>query len=393
MYNDLYNQQLNYCYERNLNVVKDYFKGRNTLILAILLAVNAVMGLVISIVMAATMIPSIMNSAYSGNPDGGSFSFNFNTGSFGGIFGILAIVAFFIIYQKSKNPDLSSNPKSGFTLLYVVSVIGLVFTCLGIGLFIIMGFLLFFVMITAVSQETGSYGFNDSLNHMAFGYTSPDTGIAIGIFVFVLVVGLAILAFTLIAQISQMKFYKSINQTLKTPCIPYVKGAKVFGVINIINAIFTFISCIGFIIVYFSFNDVIFDFLNDGISSGIPQIFSSTMKTYIIPLAVTILITVAIYVLYALMAFGYKKHIDTVTQGMSNPNFDVPQQVVAGYYQAPYGQNPVAAPQQPIDTYVQPQADTSEQGTVCPGCGCKVSENDRFCEQCGKDLYSSNNQG
>lgn len=308
--NNTYNPQANSVYERNLNIVKNYFKNTKILILPIMLLASAVAQIVISIILSSSLSPvlnPILNSAnVNFNINGGSFAF---TGI--NIFGILTIVAFFLIYFQSKNQNINSTPKTGFTILYVISIINIVCTCIAFVFAMFLSVVLFFL--PEASQKNG--GLTINATHIVM--TSEEAAIFHAAMIAIIIFVILIFVVAVIFAAAQLNFYKSISSTLKNPIIPFVKGAGVFGVFSAISAAFCIIGLTSSICMTFSQSSV-FSSLTTFLSKYNISVndFSALAGVSSISSIVMVAISAFIYILYASMALGYKKYLASATASM-----------------------------------------------------------------------------
>lgn len=385
--------------QRNIDYIKQYFKKPVNLVLAIVYAIAIAFSIFISI--SATN--SLLTFAQEFQPYSFQSSYNTDITQFssilgaisGSIFEIIFLAGLFIVYFKSKNPDPHSTPSSGFTILYVFAIIKLIAAIALAALFLLACGIL---LIVAIAEQ------------------ESDMIIATSVFSVLFVI---IIIPTLIYSIATFKFTSSIRKGLNTPAPVTAKGATVLLVFNVIFAVFSLISALS-VFTLPSFINLIASEMSSYEYYTIKPFFDQMSSQYIY-IFISALPTIIIYVLYAIICAGYKKHINNYEQTIyttaGNTYF---QQPYANYQQQPYV-NYQQQPQQPYTDFGQqiqqpqanntfennnipetPQNDTSANSTTvesnnsvqdgnisakdtakCPKCGFLVNADDKFCEQCG----------
>ena len=374
----MYEQQFN-PYAANLAVVKDYFKSSKVLFLGILYCISAVLSIVAS-VFSASSIASYANDFISA---AGFFGLdlseisseveqavsaasaqNMSSTVIGAIISsavvILTAVAFFLIYSKSRSEDPAAGPGAGIGILYVLAVIGLVFTVIGLVAVVLLGILLIALSSSIVKSS-------DELQA-----AGPAVSL---ILVAVVIAALLAMGYALFVAISQKRFFGSVKASLNSVELQN-KGAGAYGVACVINGIFTIFSVLSLI----------------GTLVGITKLgFSSAMTVTAILSLFSAIVNVILLFTTASLAFGYKKHINNMKYGY---NGSVPYAGVRTDYAAP--QQPTyndsyagynAAPQQPAyhDSFTGTAPQTSRAG-FCPNCGAPVDSSAPFCGNCGTKL-------
>lgn len=337
----------------------------------------------------------------------------------------LPLVGLIVAYAKSKNPSEASNPKAGLTMLFVSSVIFLVF-------YIIFAFLVFMLMLFGASIMDS---FLDYFGSEFGAYGRAASSFLVGfLFICLIVVTPFILMF-----VSLTMFCSSAKKMLKYN-MPTLKGAKFLRVMSIILAILAGLTTL------LNLGTIGSNFFNWLLMAA------QTAVYIIIPVCVTG------YIKSVYVAFGGSGHTTTVndtntyynsnqptynppyntqtgTNNYYNPqnstynsqagsnNYYNPQQQNSAYYNQPQNQSynqpynntangyyngqqnpnynnqsnvPVYsqtnnastynevqnAPQNGFDNLQQEKASTAS----CPGCGTPVGEGASFCPNCGYKL-------
>ena len=422
MYNTPYQNQMNMQIpvQNNLALVKGYFRKKSVLAVGIISAILAVVEL-ITIFFITPATSNILNNALL-NGQYGELEDYFriiqnamNSGSYGSaIFSLiisgLLVAAFLIIYFKSKNPLPNANPRAGFTILQVFTIIQLVLICLFscLALFvIIIGF-----MMIAFGSATSYTGFNFRYNFGDRYYTSTDATLAFAIMIFVVLIFAVVITLLLMWSISAVRLVGSVKKTIDTPQVT-VKGAKLFGVLNIVFGVF---SCFGALSSMFAMF---------GTSTyGLYSYPASNAFSVVACLSFVSAVCSSVYMLLlGTLSLGYDKYIRNYLQTMQPP-MAPPFQAAAGapvpppagnpYQQSvnPYTQERQPAPPFPPAPAVKPKeqneepkaeepaesaAETStmepagaqspvENKAACPACGQPVRAEDIFCDRCGYKL-------
>lgn len=395
MYQNMYNNPApmgNYNpYEQNSGLLKTFFSKPVVIILAAVGGVSALISIISFFMQIGTLDTTIRYYNYM---MGGQFaSFYSNIKPLFIIFSICSIamtiinaLGYFLLYSKSKNPDPQSNPKAGSTLLWVISIISFVVTCILAVFLIIVAFILFIA-----SGEVSRY----------------EASIMTTVGVAMIIVALVFFFYFLF----QFRFFSSIHTSFSSVQI-VSKSSVAFAVFSIIFCVFAFIS-----------------------------LFTS-LDTATAMTVISSLISIVNSVFLAVFALSYNSFVKSVTTGanpiggfMPNngqfnpynqntngqaPNMNMgysyrPQQPPVNdnnqfngqQYQNPYGssqqsseadkayKNPYFS-QDFEEQTVNPQNDTFNQTPVqpeeqaaqnkCPMCGAVHSGDDLFCGNCGARL-------
>ena len=415
MYNTPYQNQMNMQIpvQNNLALVKGYFRKKSVLAAGIFAAILAAVEFISIFFLTPAASNLLDNSIWGGqNSDLNDYlrilQDTMNSGSYGSaIFSFLIsglfVAAFLIIYFKSKNPMPNANPRAGFTILQVFAIIQLVFICIVacLALFVI---IIAFMMVAFGSSAGTNFHYNFGSGY----YSSTDASIAIGVMIVFLLIFAAVFALMLMWSISAVRLVGSVKKTIDTPQVG-VKGAKLFGVLNIVLGILT---CFG------AFSSLVAMFGID--TYGFYSYSASSFSVFALLSFINMLSNAVFIILLGTLSLGYdkyiKNHLQSVQPPMAPPSFQpvsgapVPppsgnpyqQQAVNPYAQAqrpapplppapavtPEGVNEEAKPEQPAENATEPagQQASGENKAFCPGCGQQVREEDIYCERCGYKL-------
>ncbi|MEE0762531.1 MAG: zinc ribbon domain-containing protein [Acutalibacteraceae bacterium] len=395
MYQNMYNNPApmgNYNpYEQNSGLLKTFFSKPVVIILAAVGGVSALISIISFFMQIGTLDTTIRYYNYM---MGGQFaSFYSNIKPLFIIFSICSIamtiinaLGYFLLYSKSKNPDPQSNPKAGSTLLWVISIISFVVTCILAVFLIIVAFILFIA-----SGEVSRY----------------EASIMTTVGVAMIIVALVFFFYFLF----QFRFFSSIHTSFSSVQI-VSKSSVAFAVFSIIFCVFAFIS-----------------------------LFTS-LDTATAMTVISGLLSIVNSVFLAVFALSYNSFVKSVTTGANpiggfmpnngqfnpynqNTNGQAPNMNMGYSYrpqQPPVNdnnqfngqqyQNPYGSSQQSSDAdkayknpyfsqdfeeqTVNPQNDIFNQNPVqpeeqaaqnkCPMCGAVHSGDDLFCGNCGARL-------
>lgn len=334
MYSNQYYQPTmqNPIIAQNIRCIKDYFKKPIVLVLGILLAANTILS-VISSFLSETYLAEIYNSV-SQTLDGYDYTTKTVNQSGSMVASIISIIitgifisSFFIIYFKSRNNNPLSNPSAGFTIIKVFSIIYLVFVCLVTAILAIAE--IFLIIFTIGVSDSYSYGtFNEIMTFT----------------IFLLGAVLLIMVFAIFWISSVIKLVSSINKGLKKPLPLSDKGAMSTGVLLIIMIIFSALSIISLILMQFIFAEIGSDLFYS--SQNILDSIDSFTKSGSLYIAIiSQFLNMAIFILYAVIALGYRKHIRShapvvqVNSFSANTNQEH-QAIPAQPYMPSYNQTP-----------------------------------------------------
>ncbi len=292
----------------------------------------------------------------------------------------LAGLAYLIIYKNSKNADETKSPKAGVKILHVLSIIQLIPIIL---LCTLLAIVVILVIVLAIFGN--SYGAMDGLWVIAVLYA----------IIFGATISLFLLYF-----INQVRYYKSILNSLNTVNLTY-KGAGIFGVMSIIYGAYTCVNALSSFAVAP---------LMKSIASLEPELekfyemFSAMTPVFILS-SVASLLSATIVIISGIIAIGYKRHIRSYTEGYSGGASD--PNVAPAYMEAvvplsqpvtPVQPQPVAPTQMPtqeklsVDNTPQFEPVIFSDGLGlaekphCPRCGTPSKDGDVFCSACGTKL-------
>lgn len=325
-------------YQQNIDIVKNYFKKPLVLAVAIVAALSVIASTIFSFYVNNS-VTSLLNALSDVMTDA-DFYFQPTGYNVSSIFSSLVslaisalpVTAFFLIYFKSKNPDPTSNPSAGFTILWVLSIIGLVGLSIG-ALFCVLGVLALTFLLFLNTNSTS------------------DIEFGVGLLIFVLIFVLVFMGVALFYQISQLRFYSSVRKSTQGLALES-KGAAPYGVLAII---FGIISGFGVLSV-FSIPSIMQTFSQSANFSGQEAYIFTSIIDYvsnIATFATIINLLVAVQsILIGVVAFGYNTYIKNLTssfptggnqfnsnpydQNQYNPN---PYEQVQNDPQNPYNNN------------------------------------------------------
>lgn len=296
----MYSNQLNFNpFSHNVAIIKNYFKRPAVMAIAVIYCI----GLGISLVSAyfmATAMPALMASSLQ-SAQVGTYQVHgmelFTSPVFSLLYTIISMLpglllcgftigAYFTIYHKSKDADISANPVGGFSVLFVVAIIQFVMQ-IGTSLVLItvLALSILFVIVP-VGASTGD------MNGMIFTM------------VFLIVFFAFAIALILTHSISYVRYINSVRNSLNSITLSS-KGAGAFGVCSIIYACF-----VGASLLFTTAMIVLLNF------SPTPVAGLDILMT---PMVIVSLISSALSVVSmtidAVIARGYKKYIDNTIEG------------------------------------------------------------------------------
>lgn len=351
----MYEQPFN-PFVKNQAAVKEYFKTPFTLLYGILQALSGVLSL-IGIILLSTQAGDIL--AYikdlglyvldemkvsSDVKTGFLQEFNALTPSTASstvlsslssvvIIGLIA-AAIFMIYFKSRKADPASSPAAGFTILYVFALISLIAMIVGVvAVFALCAFMIIFF--AAMSPQAAAEFSAELKNAPVFGdlvrqypeLKQIDSSVMIGLTIGMMIACAVAFFFVLFTAVNRVRYYHSVKKSLSTVELRN-KGAHPYGVMCIVNAVFTALS----------------------LASSATLLYPPHLRGKSNPLlGLTILLMLStavsfgISVVEAKLALGYKKHIDKVKYGYNMPI--QPAAPYAPFGAAPGGYYPVNQPQ------------------------------------------------
>ena len=379
-------------FANNLKIVKDYFKTKTVLVLAITNAVAIALTFMTSIYMTLNLravttdiylfisqflgalqselgLPSdFASSVMEQSSASVSIRYSLPVGA------ILVCVAYFIIYVKSKNDDPDSSPRAGVLILYILSILELVaviiafvtiaLTILGFTLYAIMGD-------DSLSHRVISINTGETL----FKLEDLDSTVLIVCGIVLAAILLVAIIIGLIVAVSKKNYYKSVKNSISSVELQN-KGAHTYGVMCVLSAVCTGIT--------------FFSTLSLFGSSGFNGLrIPGSLVVLIILSALSQLIAFINSVAEAKLALGYNKYINEIKYGYSRPVAPAapyaPFPSVSGY--DPAGQNSYNANVGTDNPYSDPYgSQPAAAAPVCPNCGAPVDPNAPFCGNCGAKL-------
>ena len=316
MYEQPYNP-----YSSNVSIIKRYFKSGTVLTLSILYLISAVINIWSAIEYAGNDpltygvrlfnqlssefgVSTGSGDLYSFINDASALRMTVNIVSVG-LVPLLCALAFFLIFVLSASESDTTDPGAGLMILRVLATISYIVTLVTV---ILIGALYALILITVIIEASRSG--SDVLN------AALITLIVIG--VVLSIVGSIVVSYTA----SRKNFYRAAQYSLRSQNL-YKKGAGKFGVYSIILAVFYLISLLR--------------------TLAFPELLSKYLGVDVTVSAFTYLpdiLNIAILILTAVLALGYKSYIN---------------RQIHGYNPAPYGEPPRDYyPPEPEDAYQMP---------------------------------------
>ena len=324
MYEHSYNP-----YAKNLSAVKEYFKSPYTLVLGIARAVTAVLSLVSAILIASKMkdiVSYVKDAILQAMTDTGADSaaknevtkffadFDLSEVSYSALSSLPSVIiaaltaaAVFIIYFKSRSKNPDATPMTGFTILFVFSIITLIGMILAaIGVFLIVALL--FVLYAGLSSGKATIDIKDIPYFGDLIKKNPEIEKDLPTITLVIGIVLAAVAvfaffFILFTAINRVRYYNSVRKSISSVDLQS-KGAKPYGVMCILSAIGTGSSLL-------STFSMIFTPSVNGKSN--PLVGISVVS------ALSLAASFVALVMEAKLSLGYKKYIDSVKYGYNTP--------------------------------------------------------------------------
>ena len=398
MYEQPYNPFLH-----NLNIVKDYFKSKSVLALAILNIVSVVISVITSVA-STGLVRDIMSSVatfFEKNAvvingrteemdrvvkalrDASASPATMSVSGSVSAFTVLTIIALFIIYTKSNSTKSTDSPAAGVTLMYVIAIISLVGSVFAVLGMLIAAAVMFVLYAQFKNQSISSAVFSVG----NYSITVNDTLILALAIVFVILF-VIVAAVTLFYTINRMRYIGSIRQSMNSVELSR-KGAKPYGVFCILIAVSSAVNILS------SISSLIFG------KTALKELGLELTGDYTGLMIVTIaanIVSLAVVILQAKLALGYANYIDEKKYGYNEPAAPAAYAPInAGVGTTSTQQNPysyLAQPktEAPAEAFTNPYLDTQENDApeqkpaTCPNCGAAVDGTAPFCGNCGTKL-------
>lgn len=297
---------------KNTDYLKEYFKKKTTLVIAISYGLSILLSLAS---MITALLPSAFRSlrALTGEGVYGA------TGNFAPslivrlatlpllILPFLIFLGFLLLYIKSKNSSPASSPKGGAAVLKAVGTISLV-----LGIFDTFLLLLIPILFAFMPYATSKlYRFD--FPYDTFSQNPESAPIIMGA-VFAGIVFLIVapfIVYLLLSVIFEFRFFSSIRKSLVTSNLTS-KGSVGFGVMQIISCISTAFTNVSLLILYIIYAVSDTSRMSHMLSFNSMDLFSSVVSTVIILLSLAVGLVSGIAM--AKFAFGYNKHIKSVPE-------------------------------------------------------------------------------
>ncbi len=365
-------------YAQNVAIVKSYFKKPLVLTQGILYIVSGIISALSMVVMIPTM-NSYMDKIFS-MPEftmGMSASEEYFMSSFMDIYMNVAMIvaiipslivtalvatAYILMYVKSKNPDPSSSPKAGVTILYILSIVQLVPIILMCLWFLLIILIMILGAIVTSAESNGS-GEGAAFSIMTVIFTIVFSGMG---------------ALFLLFFINQVRYYKSILNSLTTVNLSN-KGAGIYGVFSIIYGAYLAINTLSSFAIVPMFKAMANNFPELEIAL---DLFSTLTPAIAVSSVASVLLT-GIYIVNAIVALGYKKHINNITESFNTVEYAPAGAVPAMAVETAQNAQPSLINEQ--NPQIPFSYDNFENPTAphCPRCNSALNENDIFCNKCG----------
>ncbi len=379
MYEQPYNP-----YQRNIGIVKDYFKTPSVLALAFL-NIAAIVTSFVTALVSAEVIRTLAERAvdyydgivlqifgsqtlkdfsqYLHETAGQSSALSMLSSA--SILSILSIIALFLIYFKSRSSRPDASPHAGVMILYVIAILSLI-GCIIMSLLLVAAIALNFYLYSLIKSRT-EITFTIPRGNITYSLdTSTLLTIAIACTIAIVIVIFLMLFF----NINHLRYIGSVKNSMSSVELSR-KGAKPYGVFCVILAVFAGLGCIASIPSLFSGGSGLLSGLGYKKDVTVLRVCSILMQA----------ITCAALVMKAKIALGYAKYIDEKKFGYNEPESSAPY---IPAQQTPYSYLAGSKSATPDDD-VNPYLDEKKQPT-CPACGAPVDENAPFCGQCGSKL-------
>lgn len=358
MYEQPYNP-----YATNLAVVKEYFQKPKVLAMGILQILSILVMVIMAIVSstAASQAISLM-------PEGDRF-ISFGGGSFISAATIISValsaipilvtaLGYILLYTGSRSEN--GRPTAGATTLFVMAIITLCFTGLGV-----LGLLSTFLLGSSVISIAQSFG-------GSYSYYGGSAGVISGIYIALMIFVALIMLYEVLYCVHKVRFFNSVRKSATSVELS-CKGATGLGVMSVINAVL-----IGLVLLIYTFA-FFAAMAASQYSYELQQFGSGVIVVFGIALG-AVLIGFISAILEASIALGYKRHILAYTSTYNTPYGAAPgngyaaapyvpyqQPVQPSYQQPPYqpenrfapqNQAPQFEPQQPVDMDQNPYGDS-----------------------------------
>lgn len=413
-------------FQQNIDIIKNYFKKPIVLVNAIIetITIPFIFLMILSVSNWLNLLVREINGGYYSEYSFdvrslATFSNFFTTfmiivAIFSCIPAILTVVAKFMIYAKSKNPDPNVKPSAGFTILWVLSIISA--CAMGLNCLVTI-----FSMIASIfaSSSVSSYSYYGS-------YSAAETTASL---VSTFIISLIMLAVSFFLIINQIRFYSSVRKSLNSI---YLKkdGAMVFGIFRIIEGSMSGLS-------FFTCAFILLVIASMAFSTSYSGLFAVDFFVY---LTILVALSAGSSLTSGIITVKYADYIKGITFGINRqfnanlpysnpvPVVNAPVNPFNNAYAQPQppaqpqaqpmqnnsydnmqNENPYTnpqeinpqEPQEPIPTpdnqYYPPVANNVQQednpqneedtnNNVCPNCGSPVFRSDMFCNNCGFKL-------
>ena len=270
MYEQPYNP-----YATNLAVVKEYFQKPKVLAMGILQILSILVMIVMAIVSSASV-----SEAISRAPEMDRF-ISYGGGSVLSAATIVPIIisaipilvtalGYILLYTGSRS--VNGRPTAGATTLFVMAIITLCFTGLGVlGLLIVM---LLGGSVISIAQSFGG------------SYYGGSAGVFQGVYIALMIFIALIVLYEVLYCVHRVRFFNSVRKSATSVELS-CKGATGFGEMSVINAVFIGLMLLIYTFAFFAATAAI---ILGGVNKGIERVSKILM-----PVLVILVVGIAIY--------------------------------------------------------------------------------------------------
>ena len=359
MYEQPYNP-----YATNLAVVKEYFQKPKVLAMGILQILSILVMIVMAIVSSASV-----SEAISRAPEMDRF-ISYGGGSaisaatiipiiIGAIPILVTALGYILLYTGSRSEN--GRPTAGATTLFVMAIITLCFT--GLGVLSVLILMLLGGSMISIAQSFGG------------DYYGGSAGVLEGVYIALMIFIALIVLYEVLYCVHRVRFFNSVRKSATSVELS-CKGATGFGVMSVINAAFIGLVLLIYTFAFFAATAASqYSYELQYFGSGLIAVFGIALGAVLIGFISSIL--------EASIALGYKRHILAYTSTYNTPYGAAPgngyaaapyvpyqQPVQPNYQQPPYqpyqpenrfepqNQEPQIEPQQPVDMDQNPYGDS-----------------------------------
>ena len=370
-------------YEQNISIVKTFFCKKSVLIAAIINYLQTLLLTSICVLNAVFKPDALTNfskelSMITTHPvllSGNVFFILFSAFFPIIVLHTLTAIALSLIYIKSKKPDTLINPKNGFSLYRITSIIKLIFSIV-----------FFTITLMTVIGYTALISQNPSVLSLNLGDNASMTPATVTLIAFFGAIFLTIFLFYIVFYIYQIKFINGVNKSMSSPNLSN-KGSgslSAFYMALIICLSLTLLALIGsFIVSLFS-------------SSSNNSFPSSDQISNILIIASIVLSLINCIILF-LLTSGWKNKINSIKNAHLidyNDGYDSASTMYMNQNQSQdqtqQSNEDIVLPSWNLEDdssgfeYSQPSQNPSI--IICPECNTQLQPHNKFCINCGHKM-------